>query len=142
MPDVTILTGETAKYQQLAGTGLAASGTVTVESAIAGLPLVVVYRINWISLLIAAPFIKLFRGFFTMANVIADKMVFEEFLQHHVRQAELIPALERVLPGGERRSEVEQDMANIKKLLSPDNRTGVLKYTAGKIYETVNQNNR
>lgn len=142
VPDVTILTGETAKYQQLAGTGLAASGTVTVESAIAGLPLVVVYRINWISLLIAAPFIKLFRGFFTMANVIADKMVFEEFLQHHVRKEELIPALERVLPGGERRSEVEQDMANIKKLLSPDNRTGVLKYTAGKIYETVNQNNR
>ena len=127
---------------ELAGTGLAASGTVTVESAIAGLPLVVVYRINWISLLIAAPFIKLFRGFFTMANVIADKMVFEEFLQHHVRKEELIPALERVLPGGERRSEVEQDMANIKKLLSPDNRTGVLKYTAGKIYETVNQNNR
>ena len=36
----------------------------------------------------------------------------------------------------------KQDMANIKKLLSPDNRTGVLKYTAGKIYETVNQNNR
>ena len=73
-----------------------------------------------------------------MANVIADKMVFEEFLQHHVRKEELIPALERVLPGGERRGEVEQDMANIKKLLSPDNRTGVLQYTAGKIYETVN----
>ncbi len=140
-PDVTILLGETAKYQQLAGTGLAASGTVTVESAIAGLPLVVVYRINWISLLLAAPFIKLFRGFFTMANVIADKMVFEEFLQHHVRKEELIPALERILPGGSRREEVEQDMANIKELLSPDKRSGVLKYTAEKIYETVNQEN-
>lgn len=137
-PEVEILLGETAKYQQLAGTGLAASGTVTVESAIAGLPLVVVYRVNWISLLLAAPFIKLFRGFFTMANVIANKMVFEEFLQHHVRKEELIPALERILPGGKRREEVEQDMNGIKHLLAPDKRNGVLKYTAEKIYETIN----
>ena len=40
-PEIAVSTGDTGVWQQKAGTGLAASGTVTVESAIAGLPLVV-----------------------------------------------------------------------------------------------------
>lgn len=114
-----LVCGETSFYQQAAGTGIAASGTVTVESAIAGLPLVVVYRLNIITLLLFSLVVKLYRGFFTMTNIIADKEVFEEFLQHHVCPAELVPAFERIMPGGPRRAEVEEGMAQVKALLSP-----------------------
>ena len=53
-----------------------------------------------------------------MVNIIADKVVFEEFLQHQVNAKTLCDALCRILPGGERRVEVENDMKNVTEMLS------------------------
>ena len=117
-PNMEITCGKTNYWQQKAGTGLAASGTVTVECAIAGLPLVVAYKLNWFTILLAAVFVKLYRGFFTMVNVIVNKEVFEEFLQHRVNAKNLSDALERVLPHGKRRKEVESDMKKMIESLS------------------------
>ena len=64
---------------QVAAAGLAASGTVTVECALAGLPLVTGYKLNIFTLLLASVLVKLYRGFFTMVNIIANKEVFQEF---------------------------------------------------------------
>ena len=119
LPQIAVSTGDTGKWQQQAGTGLAASGTVTVESAIAGLPLVVGYQINWLSVVISLLLsVKLFRGFFTMTNIIANKVVYEEFLQHHFCTENIVPAVERILPGGERRQEVEADMVAVRNMLA------------------------
>jgi lipid-A-disaccharide synthase len=117
-PEIKIVCGDTAYWQQKAGTGLAASGTVTVESAIAGLPLVVAYKLNFITLLVASMVVRLYRGFFTMVNIIANKPVFEEFLQWHVNAKELSAAVERILPGGERRKQVEQEMQEVVDSIS------------------------
>ena len=119
LPMISISTRDTGVWQQKAGTGLAASGTVTVESAIAGLPLVVGYRTNWLSIIIAILLqVKLFRGFFTMTNIIANKVVYEEFLQHRFKVENIVPAVERILPDGERRLEVEAEMAEVRQMLS------------------------
>ena len=120
LPEIPVEIGKTAYYQQAAGTGLAASGTVTVESAIAGLPLVVAYRVSWISILIAALLVKLYRNSFVMPNIIANKKVYAEFLQHQVKPANLVPAMEKILPGGENRSQVITDMQLVRTLLGDD----------------------
>ena len=120
LPEIPIEVGKTAYYQQAAGTGLAASGTVTVESAIAGLPLAVVYRVNWLSLMIAAVLVKLYRNSFVMPNIIANKKVYEEFLQHQVTPKNLVPAMERILPGGAERDRVIADMQEVRTLLGDD----------------------
>ena len=109
-PEISISCGDTAIRMQTAGTGLAASGTVTVECALSGLPLVVGYKLNLFTLALARVLVKLYRGFFTMVNIIANKEVFQEFLQWHFAPKELIPAIEKILPGGSRRAEVEADM--------------------------------
>ena len=120
LPEIPVEIGKTAYYQQAAGTGLAASGTVTVESAIAGLPLVVVYKASWISILIAALLVKLYRNSFVMPNIIANKKVYAEFLQHQVKPANLVPAMEKILPGGGNRSQVINDMQLVRTLLGDD----------------------
>ncbi len=117
LPDIKLTLGNTRWWQQRAGTGMAASGTVTVECAISGLPLVVCYRLNKITFMVARMLVKLFRGYFTMTNIIADKNVYEEFLQWQVCPEILVPAIEKVLPGGERRAEVVQDIENVKNML-------------------------
>jgi len=119
LPEIPVTCGDTGVWQQRAGTGLAASGTVTVESAIAGLPLVVGYRMNWVTILLASLVVRLYRGYFTMVNIIANKTVFQEFLQHHFCVKELLGPVESILPGGSRRKEVEEEMAEVVRLLSP-----------------------
>ncbi len=117
IPEITITYGETALWMQKAATGLAASGTVTVECAIAGLPLTVAYRLNPLTYWIARMLVDL--DYFTMVNIIADKRVYEEFLQGDVNATTLSASLEKILPGGERRKEVEQEIKDVIKSLSP-----------------------
>ncbi len=119
MPEVAVYVGDNGFWLQRAGTGLAASGTVTVESAIAGLPLVVGYKLNPLTLLLASLVVRLYRGFFTMANIIAGREVYREFLQWRFAPSRLIPALEEILPGGSRRAEVERGMKQVRRALSP-----------------------
>jgi len=84
--------------------GLAASGTVTVEAAILGLPLVVTYRLNWITWQIARRLVKL--KYVSIINLVMDAPVFEEKLQDRATVQEIVPALCRILPGGERAAEM------------------------------------
>lgn len=119
-PEVELTCGKTAFWMQTASAAFAASGTVTVESAIAGLPLTVAYRLNPLTFLLARLIIrKLFRGFFTMVNIILDRCVFEEFLQYQVTPEALADSLEKIMPGGSRRDSVLQDMDDLRKALEP-----------------------
>ena len=100
LPEIDVVCGKTAECLQTCTAGLAASGTVTVECAIAGLPLVVAYRLNPITFLCARIIIrKLFRNAFTMPNIILNRRVFEEFLQFQVVPQDLADAVDRILPG-------------------------------------------
>ena len=91
---------------------------MTVEAAIAGLPLVVGYKLNFFTLLLASVLVKLYRGFFTMTNIIAGKAVYQEFLQWRFAPRNLVPAVEAILPGGPRRAEVEAGMTEVREALS------------------------
>ena len=134
-PEISLSCGDTGKWMQIAGTGLAASGTVTVECALSGLPLVVGYKLNLLTLALAKILVKLYRGFFTMVNIIADKEVFQEFLQWHFCPEELLPAIEAILPGGERRDSVEKDMRSVSNALRNPNHTSVAARVARECWE-------
>lgn len=120
LPNIEISYGNTGYWLRRAGTGIAASGTVTVECAISNLPLVVGYRMSWGTVILASMLVKLYRGFFTMVNIIANKEVYQEFLQHKFSAKHLIGPIEAILPNGSRRKEVEDGMAEVKKILTPE----------------------
>ena len=101
---LTVHVGDTPRWLRTAGTGLAASGTVTVQAAILGLPLVVGYRVNPISYAIWSRLVNV--DFITMVNLIAKREVYEEYLQGQVTPTILVPAIERILPDGPRRQDV------------------------------------
>jgi lipid-A-disaccharide synthase len=116
LPEVEITCGETETWMQRAGTGLAASGTVTIECAIAGLPLVVIYRINPITYWLGRRLVTL--TYFTMANLIAGREVFREFLQEEVYGENLVRHVADILPDGPRRAEVEAGMDEVRVKLA------------------------
>lgn len=100
--DITV--GNTRDRMTEATAGLAASGTVTVEAAILGLPLVVAYKTNWLTYQIAKRLVKL--PSITIANLVTEKTVYQECIQYDVTATKMGPALEAILPGGNRRDEV------------------------------------
>lgn len=120
LPEVKVTYGTTHYYQQKATAGLAASGTVTVESAITKLPLVVVYKMNLGTILLASVLVKLYRGYFTMVNIILNKNVFEEFVQYDIHNKNVVPAVEKILVGGSRRKEIEADMDSLVAMLASE----------------------
>jgi len=97
-----VVVGETVHWMQRASAGIAASGTVTVQAAILGLPLVVVYRVNAITYLIARALVKI--EYITMVNLIAEQEVFEEYIQGDVCPRDIANSLCTILPGGTRRA--------------------------------------
>ena len=119
LQEIPVISGKTWELLQTGAAGFAASGTVTVECAVAGLPLVVCYRLNPFTFLLACLFIrKLFRNSFTMPNIILNRKVFEEFLQFRATPQALAEAMERILPGGTRRAEVEAGMEEMTREIS------------------------
>ncbi len=105
--------GNNLKLLQECGTGLSKSGTVTVEATIVGIPLVVYYKLNPITYIIAKMIITLFRNSFVMPNIIANKTIYEEFQQNNGTPKALAEAIERILPGGERREYVISELDNL-----------------------------
>lgn len=114
--EVEISCGKTPEAMREASTTLVASGTATVECAIANLPATVVYKLNPITYLLARMVVDI--PFFTMVNIIADERVYEEYLQGDVNAANLADSLWRILPGGSRREEVEEGVGRVVDALS------------------------
>jgi lipid-A-disaccharide synthase len=109
-PDIELMLGKTREWLQCGEVGLAASGTVTVESAILGLPLVVVYRVSPLTYWLARMLVNI--PYFAMVNVVAGRRVFDEFLQGDVRPEILGPAVEAIMVDGPRRDDVIQGMGD------------------------------
>ena len=108
--------GRTREYMQRATAGIATSGTVTVECAISSLPITVVYKINPITCFLAKLFVKL--EYFTMVNILGKKEIYQEFLQGEANQENVVTALKRILPGGDRRESVLLDINDVVEGLS------------------------
>jgi lipid-A-disaccharide synthase len=116
--EITVEVGRTRHWMQVASAGLATSGTVTMEAAILGLPVVSIYRVSWLTYGLGRLLVHGIR-FFTIVNLVADREVFEEFLQGDVTVGRLVPALEAILPGGVRREAVLQGMSAAVAALGP-----------------------
>lgn len=139
LPEIELSFGDTGQWLFKAGTGIAASGTVTVECALSGLPLVVGYKLNPVTLFLASLVVKLYRGFFTMTNIIANRRVYEELLQWHFAPEEIIPGIEAILPGGNRRKDVENGMSEVADLLKPQSASAA-RSAAIAVWECCNKN--
>ncbi len=114
-PPITWSVGDTRQLMTEAAGAIAASGTVTVEAAMLGLPVVVAYRISPVSWWLASHLIQI--DTITIANLVCEKKVFQEILQKDCTPGNLAAALERILPGGARRQETLDDMAEFTRRL-------------------------
>jgi lipid-A-disaccharide synthase len=92
-----LLEGEEDKFRafRLAHAALAASGTVTLELAVSGTPMVVAYKVDPIMMPVLRRMIKAPSA--VLANLILGENVFPEFLQERCTPSDLASALAPLL---------------------------------------------
>ncbi len=94
---VTVVRGAEARAQAFAEAtaALAASGTVALELAVAGVPAVIAYRFKGFVGLLPMAWVGV--PFASLVNIISGREVQPEFLQRHCRAAAILPAVDRLL---------------------------------------------
>src|SRR5258705_6921092 len=110
-------------YNAVAASDLAivSSGTATVETALLGKPMIVVYRLSPLTARLAKPLVR--TKYFSMVNLIAGRAVVPELIQDDFtpqRVAEEAAKLLSPSEEGKRRvEEVSRGLAEVRELLGP-----------------------
>jgi lipid-A-disaccharide synthase len=92
-------------------TALAASGTVTYELAIAGVPMVIAYRMALMSYLVIKLMIKI--SYASVVNIVLGREVAPEFIQGNCEAVGIARALSRLFDDPHARSAQQRDLAEI-----------------------------
>lgn len=116
-----IVTDEQEKKNAFAASNvaLAKSGTVTLELALAGLPMVATYRVNPISAWLLRRMITL--KYYNLINILLNKEVIPELMQEDATPKKLASALKTYFLNREKAwSQSQEAQAALAKLRSPD----------------------
>ena len=87
--------GQTAATMQRAIAGMVASGSATLEAAYFRLPFVLIYKVSWITYVPGRWLVRV--KYLGMPNVLANRLIVPEFIQHRARPAAIAQALGRLL---------------------------------------------
>jgi lipid-A-disaccharide synthase len=110
-----IVQGRTYDLLSLAEFGIVTSGTATLETALLGIPEVVCYKGSSISYQIAKRLIKI--KFISLVNLIMDKEVVTELIQHECNPQRIKEEIEKIKVGGANRETMLNDYKILKEIL-------------------------
>jgi lipid-A-disaccharide synthase len=94
---------------------IVASGTATVEAALIGNPFVVVYRVSGLTYAIAKRMVSV--PHVAMVNLIAQKRVVPELIQHDFTAANIAEHLKPLLPDGPARESMTIELEAVRRAL-------------------------
>lgn len=97
---------------------VAASGTVTMEAALAGTPMVSFYKVSPLSWKLGRRLVKV--PHLTMVNLIAGERVVPEYMQDAATGTALAAAVEGLLGHREAMERMRRDLGRVRTLLSSD----------------------
>lgn len=99
-----------------ADVALAASGTVTIEAAVLGTPMVTFYRVTPLSWYGGRHLVKV--PFFSMVNLIAGRQIVPELIQNDMTAAKIAAAAEELLSDSSRSHRMRTDLSEVRRLLA------------------------
>ena len=105
-----------AYARALADVALAASGTVTMEAALLGTPMVTFYRVSGLSWLIGRWLVR--APFLSMVNLVAGRAVVPELIQHDMRPDRLAAETLRLLDDPPARQAMRGELQRVREMLS------------------------
>lgn len=113
--DIRFVQGQTYDAIGASSLVIAASGTVTLEIAILGVPLIVTYKVSPLSYYLGRHLIKV--SYASLVNLVAGRRVAPEFLQNEATPEGLAGEALAILGDDARREEMIQDLTLVSERL-------------------------
>lgn len=117
-PDAVSVKHLTYELLSQAKAALVTSGTATLETALFGVPQAVCYKANPISYQIAKRLIKI--KYISLVNLIMDRLIVREFIQHDMNAGNLQKELHRLLHSEDYAGEMKRNYTALTNLLAAD----------------------
>jgi lipid-A-disaccharide synthase len=116
---IEVMRVEGATYDALgaADCAIVASGTATVEAALLGTPMVVVYRVSPTSAFVLKRMVR--SPFIAMVNLIAGRRVVPELIQDQFTSAAVVEEVRKLLESPAARDEMKAGLAEVRTKLGP-----------------------
>jgi lipid-A-disaccharide synthase len=114
-PSVRLVQGATYDALAHSDCAIVASGTATVEAALLGAPMVVVYRLSAASAFVARRLVRV--PHFAMPNLIAGRPIVPEFFQEAFTPEAVAKEIARLLEFPEARRAMQRDLAEVREKL-------------------------
>jgi len=92
---IEIMLGRTPALMQQAWAGIVASGSATLEAAYFRMPFVLIYKVAWPTYIAARLVVNV--DYLGMPNLLADKQVVPEFIQHEAKPSAIAKALQALM---------------------------------------------
>ena len=130
--DVTIKVGQTTEIMQRAFVGIVASGSATLEAAYFRMPFALVYKVAWPTYVAGRLLVKV--KHLGMPNVLANKEIIPEFIQHRAQPRDLAMAISRLIDDAQARQNMIREFDLIAAQLG---QTGASERAAAAILEEI-----
>ncbi len=115
---VTMIERDTYNALGHAAFAIVASGTATVEMALAGTPMVIVYRGSEVNWRLIRPLIKL--DTFGMVNLIAGRRIVPELMQHDCTGEKIAAEVQALWSDAARLAAMRKELAEVRERLRTD----------------------
>jgi lipid-A-disaccharide synthase len=113
---IKVSEGQTWDVLACADVALAASGTVTVEAALLGTPMVTFYRVTGLSWLLGRMLVRV--PFYSMVNLIAGERIVPEIMQRQMTGKRLAAEALHLLDDPEARAEMRRKLQEVSRKLA------------------------
>ncbi len=118
VPDVELVDGRAPEVLASATAAVVASGTATLEAALALTPMVVVYRTSWLSWTIGRMLVRV--QFISLANLLARRALVPELLQSACTADRIAAAVRPLLSDGPEREAQIAGLRSVREELAPE----------------------
>jgi lipid-A-disaccharide synthase len=113
--EITVTTGAARNLMRRAAAGLVCSGTATLEAGCLGLPYALVYRVATLTYEVGIRVIRV--PYLGMVNILGNRPVVREFIQHNATPAALADEGLRLLNSREARERLSSELASVTSIL-------------------------
>jgi lipid-A-disaccharide synthase len=113
--DVTLVPGRADEAVGASDVALVKSGTSTLETALMQRPMVVVYRMAWLSYAVGRLFVRM--AHFALVNILAGRTVVPELLQGEASPARMAAEAERLLSDPAAREAQLRGLVEVRRTL-------------------------
>jgi lipid-A-disaccharide synthase len=111
----TLIRGRASEVVAASDAAIVASGTAVLEVGLMSRPMVVVYRMSWLSALIAWLLLRV--ASVALVNLLAGKRIVPELLQRAMKPRRIADEVRRLLDDGKARSEMIAELEKVRAAL-------------------------